>query len=216
MSEIRSSSTLTYPIYMNPFLNIGIEWKKPESSFENLKSYFKNYLMDKSEAVNRIFGTGDRSVLNTIEMVIRGGHAAEPSEKSIFIFFKRCGSESELHIQGFGTVQELIEDRDWLCHHLKKAKTKYKIVHESLRPGKSAFKPRGIFSFFKGDVLSFLSSSILLLIMALVNYFQNKGLTKEGLSNLYASIIVFTVWLLGTLITYLRKRKKYVLELPKG
>jgi len=217
MSRSSLSSPVALPINTKPYLNVNIQWKEePENSFRNLKAYFKNYLIDKSEAVYRIFGTKEEAILNMIEMVIIGGYAAEPSEKSIFIFFKRCGSESEVHIQGFGAVRDVIRDRDWLYCHLKKAKTKYKIIHESLRPGKSTFEPRGILSFFKKDILSFLSSSILLFVIASIDYIQSGELTQTGLSNLCAAFIVFIFWLLGTFIVYLRKRKTYVLELPKG
>lgn len=204
------------PVRTKPFINVNIEWENgSDSSFTVLKKYFRNSLVDDiTQAVAQIFGTEAATVVDDVEMAISGGYAAEKPEKTIFVFFKGYGSESEIHIQGFETVRNLIRDKEWLMRHLNKAKTKHKIVNESMRPGKSTFRPRSVISFFKKDLLAFLSSSILLFVAASLDLLINGKLTQSGLISLYSSIAAFVLWAIVSGAAYLLKRKTYVLELP--
>jgi hypothetical protein len=200
---------------IKPFMTITVEWKKPLGTelFQTLKAHFKDTLMDIDEAVVQVFGASKDTIGRGVEIAIKGGYGADVQTKSIFVFFKGARSESDIHVQSFETPDSLLKNKEWLAHHLKKAKVEYETTFESLTPNRTAFCPRGILSFFTRDILSFLSSSIILFIIAGVDLFQNNRLTPTGSASLLSGIVAFSLWILSSSLVYLRKRKTYVLEL---
>lgn len=210
----RFDTDLLPPNKTKPFMTITVEWKEDSrETFRVLGKHFKDTLVNVNDAVLQVFGSGKDVLGRGVEIAIKGGYGSNLSSKSIFLFFKGAGKESDIHIQGFETPENLLKNKEWLIHHLKKARVKYCTNHESLTPNKSDFYPRGILDFFGKDILSFLSSSILLVVFFAVDLLQNHTITSYGFSSLFAGIVVFLLWVIVTLSIYIRKRKTYVFEL---
>ncbi len=87
------------PNKTKPFMTITIEWKKnPKGTFQILEKYFKDTLVNVDEAMLQVFGGGKDVLGRGVEIAIKGGYGADASTKSVFLFFKGAGTESDIHI----------------------------------------------------------------------------------------------------------------------
>jgi hypothetical protein len=202
------------PVEICPSITMHIKWaEKADKSFGSLKKRFSNYTMDTSKALEDVHGIADPEVVKTVEIAITGGY--NQRRKSIVVFQKPYEEECDLHLQGFGTISELLLDRDWLKEQLNTVGIKYKVPYEAMNVNAS-FKPKGIFSLFSKDVLTYLIPVAASFGLFLFNYLKGSELVGAVLNELYVSFVALSLWVIGTWVIYFRKKKKYVLELPEG
>jgi hypothetical protein len=204
----------TPPIEICPSITMHIKWaEEADKSLDSLEKRFSSYVRDTSEALEDVYGIADPDVAKTVALAITGGY--NQKHKSTVIFQKPYTDECDLHLQGYGTVKELLLDRDWLKEQLDTVGIKYKIRYEAMNVNAS-FKPRGMFSFFSADVWTYLLPLGASFGLFLFNYLRSPDLVGDVLYDLYAAIAALILWIAGTTMIYCTKRKKYVLELPEG
>lgn len=201
------------PIDTKPSLDLRVKCKgNVTECFANLRTHFGSHCEDINTALKLVYGVASPEVLQKIELVISGGLYSESESKAFF--YKPIGDYFYVHLQGFGTVTTVLEDRDWLQQQLDDANTSSTIIGEKLNV-RASFKPRKWFGFFTKDILSYLLPFLGLLSFSMYQYSLTRTLSVDFWNSLFLSLGVLALWGVGTLYLYARKRKKYVFELPE-
>jgi len=201
------------PIDTKPSLDLRVKCEGDVNTcLVKLGEHFGSHCEDIGKALEQVYGIADLEVMQKIELAASGGIC---QDESIAFFYKPIGRYFYVHLQGFGTVSTLLEDRDWLQQQFDETNVSCQIIDEKLNV-RASFKPRRWFGFFTKDILSYLLPFIGLLSFSAYQYWVTKSFGADFWNSLSNSLIILALWGVGTLYLYVRKRKKYVFELPEA